>query len=110
MISTEHIKRLLEEFISGKISREDEEELFDLINKQEIDSKIIAWFYMRWDESPKRSIGFHSEGIYEKIRKNLNLPSKSSKEERAYVNYVIEKEKKTNRKLVLKLLNSPTYY
>ena len=105
MISTEHIKRLLEEFISGKISREDEEELFDLINKQEIDSKIIAWFYMRWDESPKRSTGFHSEGIYEKIRKNLNLPSKSSKEERAYVNYVIEKEKKTNRKLVLKLLN-----
>jgi transmembrane sensor len=104
MISTEQIRRLLEEFISGKISNADEEELFDLINNQEIDSKIIAWLYMIWDESSKRSIGFHSEGIYEKIRKNFNLPVKSLKEERGYANYVIEKGNKTNRKIVLKLL------
>jgi len=104
MISAEHMKRLLEEFISGKMSREDEKELFDLINKQELDSKIIAWLYMRWDGSARRSIGFHSEGIYEKIRRNLNLPAKSSREERDYARHVIEKENRKKSRLVLQFI------
>jgi len=94
MISTEYIKRLLEDFISGRISREDEKELFDIINKQELDSKIVAWLFMRWDGSARHSIGFHSEGIYEKIRKNLDLPSKSSKEEIDYAKLVIDNNRK----------------
>jgi len=104
MHSTEEIKRLLEEFVSGKIRSEDEEELFDILNNQEIDSKIITWLYMRWDESSTRTIGFHSEGAYEKICKNLNLPVRSSTEERSYVNHVIDKEKHITRRLVSNLL------
>lgn len=104
MLSTEHLKELLEAFISGKISREDAKELFHIINNQGIDSKIVAWLYTRWDQSSKRSIGFHSEGIYEKIRRSINLPANILKEERDYVNYMIDKESRKNRKLVLKLL------
>ena len=104
MISTDQIRRLFEEFISGKISQEDEKELFDLVNKQEIDSKITAWLYMRWGGSTRRSIGFHSEGIYEKIRRNLDLPGKSSKEERDYTNHVIEIENRKNSKFFLQFL------
>jgi transmembrane sensor len=105
MISTEQIKRLLEDFISGKISREDERELFDLVNNQEEDGKIIAWLYKRWDESARGSIGFHSEGIYEKIRMNLNLPAKISKEEIDYAKLVIDK----NRKNVFSVLQFLKY-
>ena len=94
MISTEHIKELFEDFISGKISREDEKELFDLVNNQEEDGKILAWLYKRWDESARRSYGFHSEGVYEKIRMNLNLPARSSKEEIDYVRLVIDNSRK----------------
>jgi ferric-dicitrate binding protein FerR (iron transport regulator) len=104
MISTEQIKELLEKLISGRISREEEEELFDLVNNQDIDDKIIAWLYMRWDGSPKRSIGFHSDRIYEKIRTHLNFPAKSSKEERAFVNYVIEKQNTSNPRTLQRLL------
>ncbi len=101
---TEYLKKLLDDFISGKISKYDAEELFNIINNQEIDSKILAWLYMRWDESSFRSAGFHSEGLYEKIRKNLNLPAKSSKEEKDYANYMIDKETGTNHKIVTNVL------
>jgi len=104
LLSTEHLKELLEAFISGKISREDAKELFHIINNQDIDSKIVAWLYTRWDESSIRATGFYSEGIYEKIRRSLNLPSNIFKKEREYVNYMIDKECPKNRKLVLKLL------
>jgi ferric-dicitrate binding protein FerR (iron transport regulator) len=101
MISTEDIQKLLEKFISGKISQEDEKELFDLVNKQELDGKITAWLYRRWDESSTRSIGFHSVGIYEKIRNNLNLHAQSSKEERDYANYVMDIENRKSSKFFL---------
>jgi ferric-dicitrate binding protein FerR (iron transport regulator) len=104
MISTEDIRKLLEEFISGRISKEDEKELFDLVNKQESDGKITAWLYRRWDDAPTRSIGFHSEGIYEKIRNNLNLHTQSSKEERDYANYVMDIENRKNNKFFLPFL------
>lgn len=104
MLSTEHLKKLLENFISEKISRKDAEELFDIINNHDIDGKILTWLYMKWDQSSLGSPGFHSEELYEKIRKNLNLPAKSSKEEKDYVNFLIEQEIRTNHKLVLKIL------
>jgi ferric-dicitrate binding protein FerR (iron transport regulator) len=74
------------------------------VNKQELDGKITAWLYRRWDEAPTRSIGFHSEGIFEKIRMNLDLPAKSSKEERDYANYVIDIENRKSRNLFLPFL------
>jgi ferric-dicitrate binding protein FerR (iron transport regulator) len=104
MLSTEYLKKLLDDFISGRISRDDAEELFNIINNKDIDSKIMAWLYMKWDESSPRSTGFHSEGIYEKIRKNLNLPPKSIKEERDYVNYMIETEATTNHRVIRSIL------
>jgi ferric-dicitrate binding protein FerR (iron transport regulator) len=104
MQGTEYLKKMLEEFISGKISREDAKELFDIINNQDLDSKIVAWLYKSWDESSMRSTGFHSEGTYEKIRKNLNLHSKSSKEEKDYVEYMIKEKTSTDNRIVMKVL------
>jgi len=104
MLSIEHLKKLLEDFISGKISPEDAEELFFIINNYDIDSKILAWLYMRWDKSSQRSPGLYLEGLYEKIRKNLNLPTKSSEEEKDYVNYLIEHKIPTKRKMVQNIL------
>jgi transmembrane sensor len=100
MPSPQHIKRLLDEFISGKITPEDENDLFDIVNNHDIDSTLIAWTYKRWTDSPKRSVGFHSEGTNEKIRRKLNLPARSSREEREYANHVIELEKRKKGRFI----------
>jgi ferric-dicitrate binding protein FerR (iron transport regulator) len=92
MSSIEHLKDLLDDFVSGKISQENAEELFSIINTQDVDSKILAWLYLKWDKTSSRSTGSHSERIYEKIRKNLNLSEKATKEERQYVNHMLNKE------------------
>ncbi|HEC44488.1 MAG TPA: FecR family protein [Bacteroides sp.] len=100
MPSSQHIKRLLDEFISGKITPEDENDLFDFVNNHDIDSTLIAWMYKKWTDSPKRSVGFHSEGANEKIRRKLNLPDRSSREEREYANHVIELEKRKKGRFI----------
>jgi hypothetical protein len=92
MYTTEHLKKLLSDFIEGRISQEDAEELFEIINHHDVDSKLLAWLYMKWDESPVRSKGFHSAGVFDKVRKNLNLPISRSKEEQDYVNYMIREK------------------
>lgn len=104
MYTAEHLKKLLSDFIEGRISREGAEELFEIINHHDVDSKLLAWLYMKWEESPTRSKGFHSEGVFEKVRKNLNLPHSRSKEEKDYVNYMIQGKSRSNRRIGINLL------
>ena len=104
MYTTEHLKKLLSDFIEGRISQEDAEELFEIINHHDVDSQLLAWLYMKWEESPVRSKGFHSEGVFEKVRKNLNLPPSRSREEKDYVNYMIRGKSRSNRGIGINLL------
>lgn len=51
-----------------------------------------------------RTKGFHSEGVFEKVRKNLNLPSSRSREEKDYVNYMIREKSRSNRVIRINLI------
>ncbi len=104
MYTAEHLKKLLSDFIEGRISREDAEELFEIINHHDVDRKLVACLYMKWEESPMRSTGFHSEGVFEKIRKNLDLPPSGSREEKDYVNYMIRGKSRSSQGISINLL------
>ena len=104
MYTTEHLKKLLSDFIEGRISREDAEELFEIINHHDVDGTFLAWLYKKWEESPVRSRGFYSEVVFEKVRKNLNLPLSRSREEMDYVNYMIRAKSRSNKRIRINLL------
>jgi ferric-dicitrate binding protein FerR (iron transport regulator) len=104
MYTPERLKELLSDFIEGRISREDAEELFEIINHHDVDGTLLAWLYRKWEKSPMRSKGFHSEGVLEKVRKNLNLPPGRSREEKDYVDYIIRKKGRSDKKIRINLL------
>jgi ferric-dicitrate binding protein FerR (iron transport regulator) len=104
MYTTERLKKLLSDFIEDRISREDAEELFELINHHDVDGTLQAWLYSKWEGSPMRSRGFHSEGVFEKVRKNLELPPGRTREEKDYVNYILQEKGHSNKRTGLKLL------
>lgn len=104
MYTPERLKELLSDFIEGRISREDAEELFEIINHHDVEGTLLAWLYRKWEEALMRSRGFHSEGGFEKVRKNLNLPPGRSREEQDYVNYILRKKARSKNRIYINLL------
>ncbi len=104
MCKTERLKKLLTEFFEGRTSREDAEELFELINYNDVDETLLAWLYKKWEESPTQSKGFNPEGGFEKVLKNLGLPPDRTREEMDYVNYTIRTKGLSNKRIRINLL------
>jgi transmembrane sensor len=64
---------LLESFIKGKITKEENKALFEIINKEKDQEHIDAWFYEKWDQSPARKSGSETVKAFHDLKSVLNI-------------------------------------
>jgi transmembrane sensor len=73
MTRREKTEDLLEAFIKGKITKEENNALFEIINKEKDQEHINAWFYEKWDQSPARKSASETAKAFHDLRSVLNV-------------------------------------
>ena len=74
-----NIKNILDKFIHGSLSREEQYLLYHLVNNDLHEEEIKAWFYKHWDETPLKKSDNRSFELLEKIKNKIDLPATSFK-------------------------------
>ena len=64
---------LLEAYIKGKIIKEENKALFEIINKEKDQEHINAWFYEKWDQSPARKPRSETVKAFHQLKSVLNI-------------------------------------
>ena len=104
MKSTDILKRLLLGFFEDRHSSEDTAELFDIINHNDIENELQPWLFIKWEDTSTRSLGYHSQGVLSKIRKNIDLPAVAKREEKEYLNFVFRQKQPAGKGIIISLL------
>ncbi len=80
MYKTEKIKILLKGYFEGKLNEEEKENLFFLINQEDLEEAVFCEQYKVWEESQGRKKNIPSDEIFEEIKGKLKITDGMLKE------------------------------